>query len=317
MNFFNTNNINKNIHYPDIYFTPEYGKACECSDNAEWELCQFKDLIYVYLKRPYVFDEKTYYDLISPYGYAGYYFEKQETFDEFIPLFREESIKRNYLTEVVKQTPYFNIDIESCYQVITRKKICSIEVNNYENYYKNTLNSKIRNKIKKATKHNMTHTITPMSSDLLKSNFLPLYNFTMDKVNADKYYYFNDEYYKCIEQLPQSYLVDVINTEKQVIGSSIIFTHRDFVHYHLSCNDNSSNCITNYLLSSVVREMAVGKRFIIGCGVSKDDSLYEFKKNISTHESDYTIYKNVLNSEIYTKITKDVLNKDYFPAHRQ
>ena len=63
--------------------------------------------------------------------------------------------------------------------------------------------------------------------------------------------------------------------------------------------------------------MAEGKRFIIGCGVSKDDSLYKFKRKLSTHEYDYTIYKNVLNSEIYTKITKDVLNKDYFPAHRQ
>jgi hypothetical protein len=47
INFYNLYTIkDTDIHYPDIYFTPEYGKACEFSDNAEWELCRFKDLIY-------------------------------------------------------------------------------------------------------------------------------------------------------------------------------------------------------------------------------------------------------------------------------
>jgi hypothetical protein len=50
------------ISYPDVYFTPEYGVACEFSDNSIWELCKYKDLIYVYLKRPIICDNITYYD---------------------------------------------------------------------------------------------------------------------------------------------------------------------------------------------------------------------------------------------------------------
>ena len=35
LSFYNLDTINNtNIDYPDIYFTPEYGKACEYSDNA-------------------------------------------------------------------------------------------------------------------------------------------------------------------------------------------------------------------------------------------------------------------------------------------
>ena len=49
--FYNLNNTPDNIILPDIYFTCEYGKACEYSDNAIWELCQYKDLIYIYLKK--------------------------------------------------------------------------------------------------------------------------------------------------------------------------------------------------------------------------------------------------------------------------
>ena len=58
--FYNLNNVPENINYPDIYFTHEYGKACEYSDDANWELCQYKDLIYVYLKKEYIFEDIKY-----------------------------------------------------------------------------------------------------------------------------------------------------------------------------------------------------------------------------------------------------------------
>ena len=78
MFFYNINNIPNTINYPDIYFTPEYGKACEYSDDAIWELCQYEDLIYVYLKKKIIYDNITYYDLITPYGYSGYYYQKKK-----------------------------------------------------------------------------------------------------------------------------------------------------------------------------------------------------------------------------------------------
>ena len=56
MNFYDKDTIkNTTINYIDIYFSPVYGEACEYSDNAIWELCQYKDLIYVYLKKKIVF----------------------------------------------------------------------------------------------------------------------------------------------------------------------------------------------------------------------------------------------------------------------
>ena len=55
--FYDINNYRQEINnifiheIPDIYFTHNYGKACEYSDNTEWECYVFKDLIYVYLKK--------------------------------------------------------------------------------------------------------------------------------------------------------------------------------------------------------------------------------------------------------------------------
>ena len=78
------------------------------------------------------------------------------------------------------------------------------------------------------------------------------------------------------------YLINIYNTEKKIIGSSIIFIFGKNVHYHLSCNDNSTNCITNYLLNSIIKEFGIGKKIILGGGIKDTDSLFSFKKKINS-----------------------------------
>ena len=317
MNFYNSKNIPENINFPDIYFTLEYGQACEHSDDAKWELCQYKDLIFVYLKKEYIFENEIYFDLITPYGYSGYYFENQETYDEFIPLFREEAKKRNYLTEVVRQNPYINIDISKYYEIITSKKIFSVEINDYEYYYNKILNSKKRNILRKSEKLNYSYKMIDLQNNMLNDNFIHLYNTNMDKVNSSLYYYFNEKYFNQIENIKNTKIIYIFNEFKKVIGSSIIFEYKDLIHYHLSCNDNSSNCITDYLLDSVIKECGLNKKIILGGGLKDNDALFNFKKKISTNSYDYTIYKNVLNYEIYEKIKKQYESDNYFPIHRK
>ena len=73
MNFYNIlKATNLTINYPDIYFTPEYGKASEESDKGEWELCVYKDLMFCYLKK---LDENK---IITPYGYSGIYYKNKK-----------------------------------------------------------------------------------------------------------------------------------------------------------------------------------------------------------------------------------------------
>jgi len=318
MNFYNLKNIPININYPDIYFTSEYGKACEYSDDAIWELCQYKDLIYVYLKKEYIFEDITYFDLITPYGYSGYYFDNNKTLEEFIPLFRVEAKKRKYLTEVVRQNPYLNINISNYYEIITSKKIFSVEISDYDFYYNKILRSSARNKLKKSIKDNYSYQIIDLKSGSLNKYFINLYNITMNKVNASKYYYFNDKYYEQIENNSNNNkLINIYNDKKELIGCSILFLFKDFVHYHLSCNDKSSNYITDYLLNSVVKELGINKKIILGGGLKDNDALFDFKKKISTNNYHYTIYKNILNHEVYEKIKNQYEIDNYFPIHRK
>ena len=62
---YNINTIkNIDIKYPDIYFTPEYGECCEYSDNSIWELCKYKDLIFVYLKKKLIIKFKLLHHMV-------------------------------------------------------------------------------------------------------------------------------------------------------------------------------------------------------------------------------------------------------------
>lgn len=301
MEFYNINSIkNIAINYPDIYFTPEYGIACEYSDGAIWELCKYEDLIYVYLKRPIEYEGKTYYDLITPYGYSGYYYIKKETYKEFIPLFREKAKERNYVTEVLRQNPYLKIDISS-YDIITYKTIYGIEIDNFDKYYKKVRNSK-RNMYQKALKNNFSFELVRLYEGILEEKFISLYNENMKKVNASDYYYFNYNYFNSIEKIDNSYLALCKDNANKIIGSAIIYLYKNHVHYHLSCNNNSSNCITDFLLMNVIKELCIEKLFILGCGVKNNDGLSKFKKRLSNNEYKYTIYKNILNKDVYENL---------------
>ena len=317
LNFYNVNTLlthKVTIEFPDIYFTPEYGKACEYSDNAVWELCSYKDLIYVYLKQPIEYNNTIYYDLITPYGYSGYYYEIKETYEEFIPNFRKVAKEKKYITEVVRQNPYLNIKLKG-YDVITSKTIYGVFVDSYENYYKNVLHSKKRNMITKANKNNLMFELKHIDCDEFNNNFLQLYYENMKRVDASPYYFFNTEYFNEIKKQKNTFLAIIKDSNKNIIGTAILFLYNNYIHYHLSCNNNSINCITDFLLVNVIKEMGINKLFILGGGLKNDDALSKFKKRLSNKQYNYTIYKNILNQEIYDKLSEN-FDTNYFPKYR-
>ena len=314
MKFYVLNNISKNIIFPDIYFTPDYGKACEFSDNAIWELCKYKDLIYVYLKRPIEYEGKTYYDLITPYGYSGYYYEKKETYKEFIIIFRKKAKDRNYITEVLRQNPYLNINITG-YDIIKSKTIYGINLENLnkDSYLKNTSKSN-RRMIKKAIKNNLRFERMEYNATNLEK-FKVVYDITMKNLNSIKYYHFNKDYYKNLNNcfLASVYIKNIL------CAMCIIFKYKNLLHYHIGgsileyrqfgCNNFLHNNVINYGIENNF------KLYVLGGGLKDGDSLSNFKRRLSNKVFDYTIYKNIINKEIYDKLSKNK-NNDFFPPYR-
>ena len=313
---------NTDIHYPDIYFTPEYGKACEHSDNATWELVQYKDLMYIYLKKSYNFENNIYYDLITPYGYSGYYFKKIETLNEFIPLFRKEAMKRNYLTEVIRHNPYINIHISKHYDVILSRTTFGIKLSQYvsfEEYLKNTHRDNKRG-YKIALNNKLCFNIEDFNEENL-NKFLIIYNSTMDKLNSTNYYYFNQEYYQSLFDLKENiYFANVYNDD-DLIASCMIFKYNKLLHYHLGGSLlEYRHMRPNNLIHCSIIQYGIEHNYELyhlGGGIKDNDTLFEFKNKIADIKFDYTIYKNILNEEIYDKIKKLYIEDTYFPIHRK
>jgi hypothetical protein len=322
MLFYNLDNIPTNIHYPDIYFTPEYGKACEYSDNAIWELCQYKDLIYVYLKKEYIFEEEIYYDLITPYGYSGYYYENQETYNEFIPLFREEAKNKNYLTEVVRQNPYLNINISEHYNTIISRTTLGVITNNYDNFneYLNVTHKDNKRGYNMGIKKGLICKIEEYN-EINLDNFTNIYNITMTGLNASKYYYFNEDYYKSLGNLKKNIFFVNVYLDEKLIASCIIFKYNNLMHYHLggSLLEYRKLRINNFLHCNNIKFCIENKYnlYYLGGGLKDNDSLFNFKEKISDNSNNYIIYKNILNGEIYDKIKKQYDHDNYFPIYRQ
>lgn len=319
MDFYNLTSIKiLGLKYPDIYFSENYGKACEFSDDAIWELCKFKDLIYIYLKKPIEYNNIIYYDLITPYGYSGFYYDTKETYKEFIPLFREKAKERNYITEVLRQNPYLDINITN-YDVITQKTVYTIDLQNLkeQDYLKFTAKSN-RKMINKAIKNNLEFKILEYNQTNLKF-FKAIYDQTMNNLNSKNYYYFNEKYYQTLDNC---FIANVYYNEI-LCSSCIIFKYDKFLHYHIggSLLEYRHFGSNNYLHYNVIKYGIENnyKLYVLGGGLKDGDTLSKFKEKLSTKQFNYVIYKNIINNEIYEKLTdKFCKNKeiDYFPKYK-
>ena len=275
LKFYNINNA-PILDYPDIYFTPEYGRICEISDDcAKWELCVFKDLMCVYLKKNN--------EIITPYGYSGYFYSNINTFNEFLPIF-----KNIYPTQIIRQNPYINIELNN-YEILKVKKVYIIETTQFDEYFNKYLGQKKRNMYTKAVKNNYKFEL--LENFNIFESFVHMYKKTMDRLNAEKYYYFNDKYFKLLQDLEYSRLCIVRNAQHKITGSCILLFYKNFIHYHLSCSDMSDNCIIDFMIMSIVKNYGINKTIVLGGGVNYGDGLCKFKNSLSTDFSEYKIFK--------------------------
>lgn len=283
MNIYNIYSCKKlKINYPDIYFTPEYGICCEYSDNAKWQICIYKDLIFCYLLKKNI--------VITPYGYSGLYYKYKTTFEDFIPKFVNLIKKFGIKEIIIRQNPYFDnkLLLDNYFKIINEKTLFYINISSIDEY-KKTLKSSQKNKINKAKKENLKYKIKKFEQKDI-NEFVSMYTKLMNKLSATKYYYFNSKYFLYLTKLKESNYIKIYNNYDNVIGLAIYFVYKEYIHFHLSCNNGSYSFIQNFLLYSLANEY-VNKKIILGCGLNENDNLHKFKKSVSNKNVKYKIYK--------------------------
>lgn len=302
----------------DVYFREEYVRLYETeSEKAYSVVCREEDniLLFPLLRRTFSYNGNTYYDFETAYGYGGPVSNCHDTVFleralEALKTFCQES---GFVAGFVRFHPLFQnqVGFETVGRVIEDRKTVAINLDQaMDDVWKNEIHSKNRNVIRKAEKAGCTFIVDDKYEHL--KEFINLYDSTMDKLSADRFYYFDNAYYDNLKRgITDSFLGCVQNSEGQIISAAIFMYSGPYGHYHLSGSDKSQLAISpnNFMLWNAAIELQKRgvKRFHLGGGTNGDEenSLYQFKRRFSKDICQFCIGKLVFNQELYEAICLD------------
>lgn len=280
----------------DVYYTPEYVSGYSLIGEGSplyiyYEGRMGMRLGYVVqqndIARSSVFsglEQERYFDWNTPYGYGGPLVDRYNNEDMFcfFTLLKKYCIEHTVVSQFVRFHPIFGNNIfwnGFCDQRLEKDTIV-INITNKEEIWEN-LDSKNRNMIRKAQKNEIEVSLDTEFNEF--DSFFKLYHSTMQRNEAQSYYYFSRQYlFNLKESLQENIVLFHAKYKGKIIASTMILKHRDMIHYHLSGADREFMHLApnNLLLFSIANwgsDLGL-QSFHLGGGISKDDSLYAFKK---------------------------------------
>lgn len=320
----------------DVYWLSGYVKAFQIHGDGDPMLFYYEDMttrgINVVMKRDIAKDEhfkgkigeNLYFDFATPYGYGGWIIEgenKEGLFEEYNDWCQNNGI----VSEFVRFHPVFQ-NHELCagtYEVVPLGNTVALDLSSPEVIWAN-ITSKNRNMIRKAQKNGIR--IYNGRYPAIFEEFRRIYNGTMDKDNAEEYYYFEPEFYQIVcDDLLQNAQVFYAVFDGKVIAASIMLTANGRMNYHLSgsIKEYANLAPTNLILyEAALWGSANGcKTLYLGGGVgSGEDSLFKFKKGFYRKEElpRFYIGKIVFDQEKYNELLsmREKAEGSFFPQYR-
>lgn len=323
----------------DFYFDENYGKLYEKAENGRAEVFRYEDKNgsvsnqFLVRKIPTQINGTNYYDIVTPYGYGGPIVEKiienkEELLKSFEKNFSEYCKNNNIVSEFVRFHPLIkNHDtFKEMYNSRYIRKVLITKLDK-EEPVKNQFGKYCRKNIRQAINKGMTYKVTKSPEQI--GNFKEIYYSTMDRNNAEKYYYsFDDEYFDNILKYYRENIIFVeVIFEDKTIAAEICFIYNNKIYAHLSGTlveyiKLSPSYLLNYAITLWGIENGY-KTFFHGGGKTnnKDDTLYLFKKNFAQkYDADFYIGNKIWNEDIYNKLCqlKNIdKHEEFFPAYRK
>lgn len=319
----------------DVYWLSGYAKAFQIHGDGDPLLFFYEDGetrgINVVMKRDIAKDEKLrglipegqYYDFATPYGYGGWIIQGEKMSGLF-GAYQHWTEKNGIISEFVRFHPMVK-NHEACrsfYDVIQLGKVVHMDLSSPEEIWNNII-SKNRNVIRKALKNDIR--IYNGRFPEIYERFRVIYNETMDKDDAEQYYYFQQEFYRSVlEDLPSNAQVFWAEKDGVIIAASIMIFANRRMNYHLSgsLREYSSLAPTNLLLyKAALWGCANGYQTLyLGGGVgSGEDNLFKFKRAFYKGElNHFYIGKRILDQQNYDRLTamRDAAGSAFFPQYR-
>jgi hypothetical protein len=300
----------------DLYYLPNYLKMHRFIKGTQGLLFKYVNdhsiWLYPFLLQPINMPNgDIYYDIETAYGYGGPI--TNNTDKTFLSnahgAFSKWCIKNSVIAEFIRFHPLLNNKNWCSSDIVVEFDRETVSVNLMLFDINNPpVNGKVRNMLKRAYRENIKVAI--FDPDIHFNQFIDLYKKTMNRINANSFYYFNNEYFSNLLELIKDHGTLIGATlNNEWMGGALFINHGNILHYHLSAT-NPDNRIPGITNAMILKGIEVGKAsecdiLHLGGGNSNDpkDSLFSFKKKMGNQVHKHYIGKRIHNYSIYKELT--------------
>ena len=329
----------KNMEYcemPDIYYNRYYPPLYEKMEDGRAVIIRVENefgtiVSPVILRKIPIETPCPYCDLITPYGYGGPIItklcgDKDRLIDSYEKAMCHFVSDNHVVSEFVRFHPVLGNaqDFKRIYEPVWDRKTVGTNVRDFtweEEFSKGALKY-----IKRAQRAGIVSEVIRHPTEI--SDFKEIYYSTMDRDQADAYYYFDDAYFDyCLNKMGENVLYVKVLLNGKTIAAGFYFVCGDILQCHLSGTlSEYLNLSPAYITKLATAEWAQenGIKYIhYGGGTTRDEnnSLYQFKKKFGKHtEFDFFIGRKIWNQEAYCMLCEKIgvdKETDFFPAYRK
>ena len=330
--------IKYTAHKMDVFFDKAYGKLYEGIENGECVEYRFSsdngEIKNIFIKREVPYDIGGHrYDIITPYGYGGPVVitanDRQKLFSEYADAWEAYCRENGIVSEFVRFHLFDNCDVrESFYgeaapvsDNVVVKTDCEID----ELWMR--FEHKVRKNVKKARANGLTMLRDSTGEHI--DDFLRIYIDTMQRNNAESYYYFEKSYFEAIQKtLPGKFMYFFAEKDGVIVSAELVLCSEKYVYSFLGGTDSDyydlrPNDLLKFDIISWCCETG-RKAFVLGGGYHREDGIYKYKKSFAP-DGDVPFYigKKIHDEEAYARLVECRKNEGsfdeatgFFPAYR-
>lgn len=328
--------IVRSFHDYDVFYLSGYSKAFmkEAPKNGKPILLLYENgeerAINVVFQRDIALDDKLtgkfetglYFDLITPYGYGGFWGNISD-WDKLNKHYMTYCMEKCYICEFVRfelftdYYKYYGGDVETR----THNVVRSLEMPLDEMWM--DFKQKVRKNVKKANTYNLEILIENNEEHL--EDFLRIYSSTMDRTDAEAEFYFSKQFYEEMGTMKDNIMYFYVLYGGKIISAELILYGAENCYSYLGGTDREyfdvrPNDFLKYEIIKWAKKKGL-KKFVLGGGYGKDDGIFQYKLCLAPHGGqDFYIGRKIFNKELYDKLVGlrdcEELNKKYFPLYR-
>lgn len=266
-----------------------------------------------------------YFDLVSPYGYGGFwgdvsdYTDLNDTYNRFC-------ISQHYICEFVRfelfsdYSEHYDGEVETRTHNVVRN--LEMPLDDLWMDFK----QKVRKNVKKANSFGLQIIIENTDDHL--DDFLDIYYSTMDRSNAENEYYFSKPFYETLNVMKNNIMYFHVIHEGKIISTELVIYGAENCYSYLGGTnrdyfDLRPNDFLKYEIIKWAKEKGL-KNFVLGGGYGADDGIFQYKTCLAPKGIvDFYIGRKVFDKENYQKLldiraedNPECIPSDYFPQYR-